>query len=598
MARYTADSKERVRDAVDMVDLVSARTELRRAGPSSYQGLCPFHEERTPSFGIDPVKKVYHCFGCGAGGDVFRFVQEVEGLDFSGALETLADRYGVELELESEDPRAAARRQRRERLYVLLDRTAGFYARYLWEGGEAQDARAYLAGRGLEEDVLRRFRVGYAPKPWDRMYRQWRSAGYSDEELHAAGLVKESQRGGPPYDRFRGRLTFPLCDQRGRVLGFGARALRPDQRPKYLNSAEGEVYHKGRQLFGADQARADAAKAGVVVLVEGYTDVLAMHQAGLGNVVGLMGTALTEAQLEELARLAPVVALALDADASGQEAMVRAARLAAGRSLELRVVSMPPGTDPAELVAAEGADAMRARVESAIPFARFRVELVLGRAPETIEGRTAAFEELRAVIGAMPPSPEREELRRMAADRLDLPADLTELLAVAPPLPADGPGRGAPAEPPGSPSAGAPPRAGAARASLDRREEIERTFLAMCIALPDVGRDALRKVDLDAHFTGPAVRRAAAHLRERLSAPTDGIPDDDGELASLMAELTLRAAREPADPAALELQTLQLETARLERAIASARAEGRPVVELAAEKQTVRERMNRAMAER
>src|SRR4051794_39910968 len=163
MPRYTADSKERVRDAVDMIDLVSSRTELRRAGANSYQGLCPFHDERTPSFGIDPVKKVFHCFGCQAGGDVFTFVQETEGVDFHGALELLADRYGVQLELEDEDPRAAERRRRRERLYTLLDRSATYCARYLWEAGEASAAREYLAGRGLSEETLRRVRGGVGP---------------------------------------------------------------------------------------------------------------------------------------------------------------------------------------------------------------------------------------------------------------------------------------------------------------------------------------------------------------------------------------------------------------------------------------------------
>src|SRR4051812_29349325 len=183
MARYTQESREKVRDAVDFAELVGARTELRRSGTNRLQGLCPFHEERSPSFGIDPVKKVYHCFGCGAGGDVFRFVQETEGVDFQGALELLADRYAVELEVEDEDPRAAARRQRRERLYALLERAAAYYARVLWESPDAATAREYLAGRGLEEDVLRRFRVGFSPDSWDRMLKGSRAAGFSDEEL-------------------------------------------------------------------------------------------------------------------------------------------------------------------------------------------------------------------------------------------------------------------------------------------------------------------------------------------------------------------------------------------------------------------------------
>jgi DNA primase len=557
MARYTADSKERVRDAVDMIDLVSTHTELRRAGANSYQGLCPFHEERTPSFGIDPVKKVYHCFGCGAGGDVFTFVQETQGLDFGGALELLAERYGVELELESEDPRAAERRRRRERLYALLERVAGYYARYLWEAHEAEGAREYLAGRGLQPEVLRRFRVGYAPSAWDHVYMRCRQAGFEDEELLAAGLAQRSRQRGTLYDRFRGRLTFPLCDMRGRVLGFGARALRDTQRPKYLNTAEGELYHKGRQLFGADLARAEASRARSAVVVEGYTDVLALHQAGIDTAVGLMGTAMTEQQVGELGRLVGpdgVVHLALDADASGQEAMLRASALAVARGLRVDVVPLPGEGDPADLVAREGADAVRARIERAVPLASFRIERVLADADlDSTEGRNRAFEALRAVLGAMPRTPEREDLVRLAAGRLRLSEQLAGLLTVAPPA-EGGAGTGD-------------------VAALAVEAEPERTFLAMCIALPEPGREALRKLDFEAHFTSTLLRRGAAYLRDHLASPTKGIPGDDPELAGLVAELVLRADRVPTSAVALRVQTLQLEKARLERAIAAARHE-------------------------
>ena len=265
MARYTSDSKQRVRDAVDMVDLVSGRTELRRAGANRMTGLCPFHDERTPSFGIDPVEKLYHCFGCQASGDAFTFVMETEGVDFKGALELLADRYGVQLEAEAEDPREAERRGRRERLVALLERTAAFYERYLWESEEAGRAREYLTGRGLGEEVLREFRIGYAPSAWDRVLLASRRGGFDERELLEAGLAQRSRGSGRPYDRFRERIMFPLDDARGRVLGFGARAMRENQGPKYLNSPEGELYHKGRQLYGVRLARAHASRAGSVV---------------------------------------------------------------------------------------------------------------------------------------------------------------------------------------------------------------------------------------------------------------------------------------------------------------------------------------------
>ena len=187
MTRYTDDSRERVREAVDMVALVSARTELRRAGVNSYFGICPFHEERTGSFHVSPDERLYHCFGCQASGDAFKFVMETEGVDFSGALETLAQRFGVELQVEAEDPQAAARRERRDRLQTLVDRAAVYYARYLWEAREAADARDYLLGRGLGEETLREFRVGYAPSAWDRMMLASRRAGFTDEELLTVG---------------------------------------------------------------------------------------------------------------------------------------------------------------------------------------------------------------------------------------------------------------------------------------------------------------------------------------------------------------------------------------------------------------------------
>ena len=402
MALYTNDSKERVRDAVDMVDLVASRVELKRAGANRLTGLCPFHDERSPSFGINPVEKVYHCFGCQASGDAFTFVMETEGVDFKGALEHLADRYKVTLELEDEDPQAAERRKRRERLLELLERTTTYYVRQLWESQEAAKAREYLAGRGLQEATLREFRVGYAPSAWHTVLNASRRAGFGNRELYDAGLAQQSQSSGRIYDRFRSQIIFPLADPRGRVRGFAGRTLGGDpgdRRPKYVNSPESELFHKGRTLFAADLARGAAAKAQSVVAAEGYTDVIAMHQAGVRNAVGIMGTALTEDQIGELARLAPEVKLALDADSAGKEAMLRAARIAAGRKppLRLRVVGLPPGDDPADLVQREGGEAIERLVAAAVPFARFRVlrRLELGDLASA-EGRDRVLDELRA----------------------------------------------------------------------------------------------------------------------------------------------------------------------------------------------------------
>ncbi|HEV2074891.1 MAG TPA: DNA primase, partial [Thermoleophilaceae bacterium] len=390
---YTKDSIERVKQAIEIVELVGARVDLRRVG-RRHTGLCPFHDERTPSFSVNQDLGLYHCFGCGASGDGIRFVQETEGLDFREAVEHLAERYGVELRREREDPRADERRRRRERLLALVERTADYYARYLWMSGEAAAAREYLAGRGLGEEVLKAFRVGYAPSAWDKVLVRAQRDGYTVEELAAAGLGQRGSRGGL-YDRFRGRIMFPLADARGRVLGFGARAVREDQQPKYLNTSENELYHKGRQLFGIDRARSAAATAGRVVVVEGYTDVLALHEAGLEETVAIMGTALTQEQLAELHRAAGTVYLALDADRSGQEAMLRAGRGAASRGLDLLVVPLPDGRDPAQLVAEDGVEAFRSLLDSAISVVEFEVRRVVAQADlGSGRGRDRALERI------------------------------------------------------------------------------------------------------------------------------------------------------------------------------------------------------------
>jgi DNA primase len=602
VALYTNESKDRVRDAVDFVELVSARTELRRAGPARYEGLCPFHDERTPSFGIDPGQKVYHCFGCQASGDVFTFVQETEGVDFKGALELLADRYGVELEREQEDPGEAERRRRRERLLELLGRTTDYYERYLWESSEAERAREYLRGRGLGEEILKEFRVGYAPSAWDRVLMASRRGGFSEQELYATGLAQRSKQNGQPYDRFRSRIMFPLADIRGRVLGFGARAMGEEQRPKYLNTSDNDVYHKGLHLYGADLARPVAARAGQVILCEGYTDTIALHQAGMRNAVGLMGTALTGEQVGELARMAQTVLLALDADSAGQEAMLRAASLAARRKLELRVVPLPVGADPAELLQRGGTEAMSAAVSESVPFVRFRVERVLaGGDDSTPEGRDRMIEELRPVFATLPPSAMRMELTRTVSGRLALPESLAETLLATSGGRAAGERR---ATAPGArsgedrPATRTRPRGG----DPSRREDTERAFLSLCIAFPEEGAQALQGLEVDEHFASELLRRAARHLRDgSLREPMadlaghDGALDGDPELKGLLAELIVQAGREDSHPALLEVQRLQLEMARMDRKLRQARGQdGGDVSELAQRRAEVKREFDRA----
>jgi DNA primase len=594
MSRYTADSRDRVMAAVDMIALVSSRTDLRRAGVNSYFGLCPFHDERTGSFHVRPDEKHYHCFGCQASGDPFDFVMETEGLDFRGAMEALADRFGVKLETEDEDPAAASRRERRERLFSLLGRAATYYSRYLWEADEAVPARDYLIGRGFSEPTLKEFRVGYAPSAWDRILLASRRAGFSDEELLAVGLAQRSQaRPGAIFDRFRRRIVFPAADARGRVHGFGARAMSDDQRPKYLNTSDGELYHKREQLFGIDLARAAAAKAGRMILVEGYTDVLALHQTGLRNAVGIMGTSLTEEQVRELERVAKVLELCLDADRAGQEAMMRAERLAAGSRLELRVVPLPDGTDPGDVIARQGGDALREMVGASVPFVAFQVGRILDREDtSSAEGRDRALAELRPVLAELPISALRDQLLRTVAGRLELTESRVARLLDGGGGPRSGGASTSPAF-----SGGLAGRTDAL-SGVAQELRVERSFLALCIALPEAGAAALAQVDIDALLTSEVHRRAARHLRDHAAAPLADLAADDEELARSVAALVELAGR-GRDPTVdgLDHARLLLERARLDRAITRARAEGGAGVNaLAREREHLREQIQAVVA--
>ena len=357
MSRIAAESIESVKQAVDMIDLVSGRTPLRKAGVE-WRGRCPFHDERTPSFWVDPLKKVYFCFGCQASGDAIGFIRETESLDFTGAIEWLADRYGVELQYEESSPEQDRRRRERDRLFELLNAAAEFYSRFLWDAGRPR-RRGPTCPTGVSP-TRRRRRFAWAtrrPRPTGSPVPPALS-GFTAAELNAAGL---SGRGG---DRFRERVIFPLADARGRVRGFGARQMPGGRPPKYLNTSDGPAFTKSEIIYGLDHARRAIAAAGEAIVVEGYTDVLMLHQAGVERVVASMGTALTERQVAELRRVCSTVRLAFDADAAGQEASLRGMELAQRAGLRVLVVSLPAGQDPADL-AAEGPEAFGRALENA-----------------------------------------------------------------------------------------------------------------------------------------------------------------------------------------------------------------------------------------
>ena len=524
MALIRQASIEEVREAADLVELAGQKTQLRRVG-ARYTGRCPFHDERTPSFSVSPEKKTYYCFGCGKGGDVFRFVQETEGVDFAGSVELLAERYRIQLEYEEGRGPGADERRRRERLLELLERAAAFYERSLWEAPSAASAREYLNGRGLGEESCRAFRLGLSPGG-DKLPRLAREKGYTREELVAAGLV--NRRGG---DAFAGRLIFPLADARARVVGFGARRLSQADpiKAKYLNSAESELFQKNALVYGLDRARAAIAKEDRAVVVEGYTDVIALHQAGLTTAVAAMGTALTERQLRELRRLCSRLYLCFDADAAGQDATLRGMDLAYRRFDEVRVVALEPGADPAD--AAEG---FAERLAAADSYPRHRVRLEIERAPS----REAAFQRLRDVLAGFDHTTEWLEAVEYAADRLDLPRELQAALA-----------------PRVSRSTGV-----VTRRVLEAGQRWERDALAGCVAHPELAR-LLAELDPE-HFDSELHRRVRAHLLG------GGLADDD--VIALEAELDARADAEGIDEETGKQVLLRLRERRLRREIASA----------------------------
>ena len=539
-----------------MVELVSTKSELRRAG-TRWVGLCPFHDERTPSFSVNAERGFYYCFGCGAAGDAITFVRETEALDFTAALETLAERYNIELKREQEDPEDERRRLREARLHKLLDRAATYYQRVLWESPEAAKALEYLKGRGLNDDTLKEFRVGYAPGAWDKLMVGAQRDGFREDELAAVGLVQRNQNGNI-YDRFRSRIMFPLCDERGRVLGFGARRMRESDHAKYINTAEGELFHKSQQVYAIDLARAHAAKAGRVIAVEGYTDVLMLHQSGVKEAVAIMGTSLTTEQLAILARTAKTIYLALDADSAGQEAMARAARIADKKGIELSVVPLPQGTDPADLVNAQGPDALVALIEGAISVAEFEVRKILSAADlDSPGGRDRALSAVLPVIGTVPANTATwDHLMSYTADRLSIsPQVLRSQISAPGALSAVPDGdRGRPVAIPQS----------SRLPSIEAVSSTERAFLAMCLAQGETGRRYLDGLH-DDHFSSQPLRRVRDHLRTHFGDPLDALPDDDPALAALITRVVFEADEEPVSEAVLRLTWLQLELRRTER---------------------------------
>ena len=406
------DAKELIRERLDIADVIGEVVSLKPAGKAQLKGLCPFHSEKTPSFHVHVDRGFFYCFGCQAKGDVFDFVMQTQALSFPEALKVLGDRAGIEV-----TPSAPHDHKRRDLLEV--NRLA---AAFFKQAMTAQ-ARSYLTARGLSEESIARFELGFAPEGWDGLLRHALTKGVAEADLVSLGLVVENERG-RRYDRFRNRVMFPIKDALGRVVGFSGRVL-DDSLPKYVNSPESELFRKSELLYGLDLARAAIREAREVIVVEGYTDVIALHQVGLQNAVAALGATLTSEQADALERLdARVVYLAFDADEAGQKAILSGLDQAVGRRLMVKAVSVPHGKDPAEAVLTGHLDEFTQALGVGLSEVEFRFQRVLARHDaDTVEGKLAILDELQAVLRPRELyDPVAAEMRRLVIDKLGIDA--------------------------------------------------------------------------------------------------------------------------------------------------------------------------------
>ncbi|MDQ7006658.1 MAG: DNA primase [Acidobacteriota bacterium] len=411
------DYLEEIRRAADLAAIVGETVKLRRAG-NALVGLCPFHQEKTPSFRVSPEKGVFHCFGCQVGGDVFTYMAELHGISFTEAADLLGERYGIPR------PRVTGREEdhsgrRRKRILKALELAQHFFAERL-AAPEGARAREYLGRRGYGAEAIAHHGLGWAPTEWDRLLRHLAGQGFSGDEISEAGLALPRRSGGGFYDRFRGRLTFPIRDTAGRVVSFGGRALGDDE-PKYLNGPESPVYDKSRTLFRLSEVAQEVRRSGQIVIVEGYFDALGLSAAGIPGVVAVCGTALGPHHADVIRRWAEKVVLFFDGDTAGRKATMRALGPLLGAGLGVRVVAAPAGKDPDEMVRAEGVERVREMIDEAADLPTFLVlEARRSFDLEAIDGRVAAVEMMLEHLVLLPSALARAEAASQVAAGLGI----------------------------------------------------------------------------------------------------------------------------------------------------------------------------------
>ncbi|MFN2556706.1 MAG: DNA primase [Nitriliruptorales bacterium] len=560
--RILQEDIEHLKRSADLADVISDHTRLQRAG-SRLKGLCPFHQERTPSFTVDPDKGVYHCFGCGEGGDVFTFLQRAEGLTFTEAVEQLARRLGHELRYEQLS--AGQRRALGERTRLVgACRAACEFFRHQLHGEAGASARQYVVRRGFDREEAARFLLGFAPLTSDALTRHLLTTGFGEREIEGAGLASRGA-GGRLRDRFRGRLMFPILDASGDAIAFGGRVV-PDldygeqDPPKYLNSPETALYRKRDTLYGMSWARPEIVRSGEVLVAEGYTDVMALHQGGFTNAVATCGTAVGAEHLRLLERYAERVVLAFDADEAGGKAAERAWELSQMHGVDLRVLVLPKGSDPADVVHEGGAGAMRELVATSEPVVRFMLRRSITEHDHTPEGRSAAVEAAAALLAQIDDIVLRDQYSRWVAN--DLVGVALGVVALA----VERAGGDLPAvtarrteEPP----------------AVDRREasaraRLEREILRVTLQSPDVLPAQWAEVD-EADFTHPRARevfrliKAVGGAGAEVTAVLEAAPDD--ELRALVRAIALEDCTIEPDKVHAAMLVGRLLLNRLERAI-------------------------------
>ena len=362
---FTARSIANLKDSIDIVDVISRRISLKRAG-SNYKGICPFHNEKTPSFVVSEAKQIFTCFGCGASGDAIEFVKRYNNLEFNDAIRQLASEYGIEMEENrgyGEDLE----------IYYNINRDAAlFFYKSFTE--KANKGYSYMKSRGIRPEILKKFGIGYADESWNSLYEHLTEKGYPVDKLIEVGLVSESK--GRYYDKFRNRVIFPIINTAGKVIGFGGRAIDSNDNPKYLNSPESKVFRKKNNLYGLNLSRASVGKEGFIILVEGYMDTISLYQGGITNVVASLGTALTENQSHLIKRYTKDVVLSYDSDSAGIAAAIRGMDILHNEGLKVKIIKISGGKDPDELIRNEGREAFRKLVENALSFGDYKLNYI------------------------------------------------------------------------------------------------------------------------------------------------------------------------------------------------------------------------------